>query len=52
MFTQKFSSTLAPANISVNELVDHFHSKIKNVIDAIAPTKVKEVTGKKLSINQ
>ncbi|KAI4800683.1 hypothetical protein KUCAC02_009526 [Chaenocephalus aceratus] len=49
MFTQNFSSTLAPANISVNELVDHFNSKIKNVIDAIAPIKVKEVTGKKIS---
>ena len=48
-FQNNFSSTLAPANISVNELVDHFNSKIKNVIDAIAPTKVKEVTGKKIA---
>ena len=49
MFVQNFSSTLTLANISVNELVDHFNSKIQNVIDAIAPTKVKEVTGKKIS---
>ena len=35
--------------ISVNELVDHFYSKITNVIDATAPTKVKVVSGKERS---
>ena len=49
LITQNVYSTLAPANISVNELADHFNKKCKNVIDAIAPTKVKEVTGKKIS---
>lgn len=34
---------------SVNELVDHLNSKIRNVIDAIAPIKVKTVSSKKRS---
>lgn len=49
LFIQVFSSTPALSWVSVNELVDHFNSKITNVIDAIAPTKAKAVSGKKRS---
>jgi len=35
MFVQNFSSSIAHANVSVNELVDHFNSKITNVMDTI-----------------
>lgn len=35
--------------VSVNELVDNFNVKITNIIDAIAPTKVKVVPGKNKS---
>jgi len=33
----------------VNELTDKFNSKISNIIDSIAPTKVKVISGKKKS---
>jgi len=49
MFAQIFSPSLAHANFSVNELVDHFNSKITNVMDAIAPIKTKEVSCNKTS---
>ncbi len=35
--------------VSVSELVDNYTSRITNVIDAIAPTKLKAVPGKKRS---
>ena len=35
MFAQIFTPSIANANISVNELVDHFNSKITNVMDTI-----------------
>ena len=49
IFIQAFSSSPALSWVSVNELVDEFNSKTTNVIDAIAPTKVKIVSGKKRS---
>ncbi|XP_032872790.1 uncharacterized protein LOC116970201, partial [Amblyraja radiata] len=48
-FIQAFSSTPTLPWVSVNELVDNFKVKITNIIDAIAPTKVKVVPGKKKS---
>ena len=48
-FIQLFSSTPTLTGASVTELVDNFNCKITNVIDAIAPTKVKAVSGKKRS---
>lgn len=49
MFIQAFSSTPAPSWVSVNDLVDDFNSKITNIMDAIAPMKIKAVSGKKKS---
>lgn len=49
LFIQTFSSTPVLSGVSVNELVDLFNIKTKNVIDAIAPMKVKVVAGKKRS---
>ena len=49
MFAQIFTPSIAHANFSVNELVDHFNSKITNVMDTIAPIKIKEVSSKKKS---
>lgn len=46
-FIQAFSSIPTLSWVSVNELVDNFNYKITNVIDAIAPTKVKVVSCKK-----
>ena len=46
---QAFSSTPILSWVSDNELVDHFNSKIANVLDDVAPTKVKVVSGKKRS---
>lgn len=48
-FIQAFSSTPTLHWVSVNELVDNFNVKITNIIDAITPTKVKVVPGKKKS---
>lgn len=48
-FVQAFSSTPTLPWTSVNELVDNFNSKMTNVIDTIAPTTVKIVSGKKKS---
>lgn len=39
IFDAAFSSTPPLSRFSVSDLVDHFRSKITNVIDAIAPTK-------------
>ena len=49
MFIQAFSSTPPLSWVSINELVDNFSCKITTIIDAIAPTKVKVVSGKKRS---
>ena len=49
MFAQTCSPSIAHANFSVNELVDHFNSKITNVMDTIAPIKKKRKYSKKIS---
>ena len=50
IFSQAFSSTPLLSRLSVNGLADLFRSQIKFVIDAIAPTKVKEVSVEKKSL--
>lgn len=50
MFNQVFTSTPTLSCDSVNELVDHSQSKITTIIDSIAPTKVKVVSGMKKSL--
>ncbi|MED6253381.1 hypothetical protein ATANTOWER_028017 [Ataeniobius toweri] len=42
-FNQIYSSTSTLSCNTVDELVDNFHSKISDIIDSIAPIKVKEV---------
>ena len=49
IFIKAFSSTTPLSRFTVNDFVYHFNSKIAKVIDAIAPTKVKAVSGKKKS---
>ena len=49
IFIEAFSSTPPLTRFSVDDLVHHFTSKIEDVIDAMAPTKVKVVPGKKKS---
>ena len=49
IFIDAFSSTPPLSRFSVNHLVLHFNYKITNVMNAIAPTKVKVVSGKKKS---
>ena len=49
IFIEAFSSTPPLSRFSVNDLVHHFNSKITNVMNAIAPTKVKVISGKKKS---
>ena len=49
IFTQAFSSIPALPTASVNKLVENFNIKITNIIDAVAPSKVKLVSGKKRS---
>ena len=44
-----FSSISAPSGATVTELVDNFNCRITNVINAIAPTKVKVLLTKKES---
>ncbi len=48
-YNQVFSSTPLLSWASVSELVDDFNSKISNVTDAIAPTKVTLVSDTKNS---
>ncbi|MEQ2288508.1 hypothetical protein AMECASPLE_023312 [Ameca splendens] len=48
-FNQIYSSTSTLPCNTVDELVDNFHSKISDIIDSIAPLKVKVVSGKKIS---
>lgn len=47
IFAHTFSAIPSGSWVSVNDLVDNFNSKIANVIDTIAPVRVKAVTGKK-----
>ncbi|CAJ1082756.1 hypothetical protein KUCAC02_009465 [Xyrichtys novacula] len=49
IFNQALTPLPALSRLSVNELVEDLCSRITNVMDAIAPTKVKIVSGKKRS---
>ena len=46
MFIEAFSLTHTPTSTTVNDLLDHFNSKISKIIDTIAPVKTKLISGK------
>uniref|UniRef100_A0A3Q2P679 Reverse transcriptase domain-containing protein n=1 Tax=Fundulus heteroclitus TaxID=8078 RepID=A0A3Q2P679_FUNHE len=48
-FIQAYFATSTLGCNSVVELVDNFHSKVSDIIDCIAPVKVKVLSGKKKS---
>ena len=47
LFMETISLSPSFSSASVNNLLDNFHSKILNVIDAVAPIRVKSISGKK-----
>uniref|UniRef100_A0A3B3DTS3 Reverse transcriptase domain-containing protein n=3 Tax=Oryzias melastigma TaxID=30732 RepID=A0A3B3DTS3_ORYME len=49
MFNQIFSLTPPLSGDSVNELVNNFNSNMSNIMDSIAPSKVKVISGRKKS---
>ncbi len=52
LFMEAISSTPSISADSVDLLLDSFNSKVKNVIDDIAPIKVSKKTGRQKSFGE